>query len=124
MTKTPRISGAEWAVMKIVWERNPITASEVTAALEDEQGWAANTVRTLLSRLVLKKVLRYSREANRYLYRPAMRREDCANDEVDSLIQRLFDGAAQPLMVHFVKNKKLSPAEIRELRDLLNREDV
>lgn len=108
--------------MEIIWRRHPITAAEVMEALPDK-GWAANTVRTMLARLVKKGILRHGREANRYLYRPAVPREACVKGEVDSLLRRVFGGAAQSLLVHFVENKKLSAGEIRALRSLLDRKE-
>ena len=123
MQKAYRISESEWKVMDVIWRNHPITAAEVVAALAGRKGWAANTVRTMLARLVKKGALEYLQEANRYLYRPAVQREHCVQGEVDSLLHRVFGGAAQPLLVHFVKNKKLSSAEIRELRKLLDRKE-
>jgi len=103
--------------MAIVWRSHPITASQVMATLSEEKSWAANTVRTMLARLVKKGALEYEQEANRYLYRPAVQREECVEGEVDSLLQRVFGGAAQPLLVHFLENTKLRSEEIRALRN-------
>ncbi|MDD5350970.1 MAG: BlaI/MecI/CopY family transcriptional regulator [Chthoniobacteraceae bacterium] len=124
MQKPCRISEAEWKVMDVIWRNSPITAAEVMTALADDKDWAANTVRTMLARLVRKGVLKYGQEANRYLYRPAVQREQCVQGEVDSLLRRVFGGAAQPLLVHFVANKKLSSDEIRELRKLLDQKEA
>ena len=123
MQKSCRISEAEWKVMDVVWRSNPITAAEVMTALADDEHWAANTVRTMLARLVKKGALAYGQEANRYLYRPAVQREQCVQGEVDSLLRRVFGGAAQPLLVHFVEKRKLSSDEIRELRKLLDQKE-
>lgn len=110
--------------MDVIWKSHPISASEIMATLKDDNGWAANTVRTMLARLVKKGALKYGQEANRYLYRPAVQRKQCVQGEVDSLIQRVFSGATQPLLIHFVENKKLTPEEIRELRQLLDRKET
>jgi BlaI family penicillinase repressor len=122
MQKRHRISEAEWEIMEVVWRSHPITSGDVWAKLADENKWAPNTVRTMLARLVKKGILRFGQEGNSYLYRPAVEREQCVESEVDSLLQRLFGGAAQSLLVHFVENKKLSAAEVEELREFLNRQ--
>lgn len=121
--KLPGISEAEWEVMEVVWRRHPVTSAVIVAELEKERGWAANTVRTMLARLVKKGVLKYGEEKNRYLYRPAVPRERCVKTEVDSLLQRVFGGAIQPAMLFFVKNKKLSAEEIRQLRKILDEKE-
>jgi len=117
---SPRISEAEWEVMEVVWRRNPITSVEVIDALKGEHGWAANTVRTMLARLIRKGALRCAREKGRHLYGPAVPRERCVKQEVNSLLDRVFGGAVQPALLFFVRNKKLSRAEIRQLRAMLD----
>ena len=115
------ITAAEWKVMEVIWMRSPITAAEIEELLrEQEQSWASNTVRTMLARLVSKGVLQYTQESNRYLYSPAISRDECVRDEVDSLLDRMFDGAAQSLLVHFVQNRKLTRKQIAQLRKILD----
>jgi BlaI family transcriptional regulator, penicillinase repressor len=109
--------------MEVIWRKSPVTSAAIVAALEKEQGWAANTVRTMLARLVKKGVLKFGEEGNRYLYRPAIPRDRCVKSEVDTLMQRVFGGATSPMLLHFIKNKKLSAAEIRELRQLLDEKE-
>jgi BlaI family penicillinase repressor len=121
--RSSRISEAEWSVMEVIWRKSPLTSAAIVAALEKEQGWAANTVRTMLARLVKKGVLKYGEEGNRYLYRPAVPRDRCVKSEVDTLVQRVFGGATSPMLLYFVKNKKLSAAEISELRRLLDEKE-
>ena len=122
MSKSPNISEAEWQVMETLWQRSPLTAAAVSTALKKNR-WAANTVRTLLTRLVKKGALTYEQDGNRYLYCAAVRREDCVQGEVESFTTRLFGGAAQPLLVHFVQNKKLSAADITELKKILDEKE-
>ena len=117
MGKLPQISAAEWEVMKVLWEGAPLTGSEVADRLSAHP----KTVKTLLSRLVKKGVLRFEEEGNRYLYRPIFTREKFVAQESRSFLQRVFGGDATPALVHFVENVELSEEEIEELRDVLNR---
>ena len=55
--KAPHISDSEWTVMEALWENSPQTASAVAKALQETTGWAENTVRTLLTRLLEKRAL-------------------------------------------------------------------
>ena len=54
MAKAPGISEAEWDVMKVVWDREPVAASDVAAQLAAERDWHPQTVKTMLTRLVGK----------------------------------------------------------------------
>lgn len=117
----PDISESEWAVMETLWENSPLTASEVARALRPETQWADNTVRTLLTRLVEKGALATGENSSgTRTFRPAVSREKCVKAEGESFLQRVFGGAAQPLLVHFAQHHKLTPAEVKELKRLLD----
>ena len=118
---TPDISESEWAVMEALWETSPQTAAEVTKALRPATNWADNTVRTLLTRLVEKGALKTSENAaGTRTFRPTVAREACVKAEGDSFLQRVFGGAAKPLLVHFAQNSKLTEAEVKELKQMLD----
>jgi BlaI family penicillinase repressor len=116
--KTPRISEAEWEVMRVAWTRGPVTALEVVDALDDH-GWSPRTVKSLLSRLKAKGALAYEARGKAYVYRPAVRREDCVRQESQSFLDRVFAGSVAPLLAHFVSRAKLSKEEVDELRKIL-----
>ena len=117
----PKISESEWAVMEVLWEDSPRTASEIAKSLREKTSWAENTVRTLLTRLVEKGALQISDEAGSpKLYSPAVKREACVRAESESFLERIFQGAAKPLLVHFAKNARLTPDEVRELKRILD----
>lgn len=119
-----QISDAEWEVMHVVWERQPLSAQEVVAALSDDHGWTSATVKTMLHRLVKKDVLSFKKEANRYLYRSRVRRDDCVRRETQSFLQRVFGGNAAPMLAHFVRSSNLSTEDIAELKRLLDEQEA
>ncbi len=117
----PKISESEWAVMEVLWDDSPRTASEIAKSLRKKTSWAENTVRTLLTRLVEKGALEVQDQAGSpKLYSPAVKREACVKAESESFLERIFQGAAKPLLVHFAKNARLTPDEVRELKRLLD----
>ena len=95
----PDISESEWAVMEVLWKKSPQTASEVARALQKRTGWAQNTVRTLLTRLIEKGALHADDNPSGIRqYTPSVERAACARAESDSFLQRVFHGAAKPLL--------------------------
>lgn len=123
MTGSPQISDAEWEVMSVLWEQSPRTAAEVADVLCDRMQWNPKTVKTLLSRLVKKGVLRYKPERNRYLYWPLIPRQRYIKQESASFVERVFGGEATPMLVHFVRNARLTKEEIEELRRILDEKE-
>ena len=115
-----QISEAESAVMEVLWQRSPQTSEEVFAALAGRQDWQEATVKTLLNRLLNKGAIEAEKDGRRYLYSPKLRREDWVMGESESLLARLFDGRVAPLVAHFSEHRKLSAADIAELRRLVD----
>ena len=119
--KAPEITESEWTIMERLWQSAPQTASEIAKSLRKATGWADNTVRTLLARLVEKGALRADENASGIRqFTPALPRESFVQAESASFLQRVFQGAAQPLLVHFASQSKLSPEEVKELKRLLD----
>src|SRR5580692_2924506 len=115
MKELPRISEAEWEIMKICWTRSPITAQEIINTLATTANWHPKTVKTLLNRLVKKRALGFQRQGRAYLYEPLVAEKYCVTAESDSFLDRVFGGSLQPLLAHFADTRKLSPAEVQEL---------
>jgi BlaI family penicillinase repressor len=112
------ISDAEWQVMNVVWDGQPLTSQEIVARLEGEADWAPATVKTMLHRLVRKSVLTYELAGNRYVYRSRVRRTSCVQQASRSFLKRVFGGESASLLSHFLNNSKLSPEEISKLRQV------
>jgi BlaI family penicillinase repressor len=123
MSQPPSISESEWILMEALWESSPQTASELARNLRPTTQWADNTVRTLLTRLVEKGALTTDENASRTrTFVPLVTRETCVRAESQTFLDRVFGGAAKPLLVHFAQNAKLTPAEVRELKKLLDQQ--
>lgn len=120
MGNAPRISDAEWEVMKVVWERSPQTANEIVSGL-DERNWSPATVRTLITRLVQKGALRFEKSGREYLYSPCVTREEGIRQERRSFMRRVYDGAAQPMLAGLLEEEELSIEDLEALRRMLNK---
>lgn len=118
--KMPAISDAEWSVMKVLWEKSPRTSREVVDELASGTDWSPKTVHTLLMRLVKKRALSTTRDGREYLFKPTVRAEECQRHESQSFLERVFDGEMAPFLACFVKGKKLTRAEIDELKRILD----
>ncbi len=118
------ISDAEWQVMNVVWDAQPLTAQEVVAQLQVQNDWAPATIKTMLHRLVKKNVLTYESQGNRYVYRSRTRRTDCVRQAGRSFLERVFEGEPASLLAFFMRNSKLTAEEISELRRILKEQEA
>ena len=121
--RMPRISDAEWVVMKVLWQKAPLTTNEVVGALENKMRWKPKTIHTLLSRLVKKRALAVDRSQREYVFQPVVEAGDCLHAASRSFLSRFFEGEIAPFLACFIVNERLSPEEIKELKNILERKE-
>ena len=119
----PRISEAEWKVMKILWAKSPLTTNEVVDALTPDEQWKPKTIMTMLNRLVKKSALAFKKQGRAYQYYPIVDQEDLAKAETTSFLHRVYDGALTPMLASFVEDANLSPDQIEELKRILDKKE-
>ncbi|MEH6945102.1 penicillinase repressor BlaI [Bacillus sp. JJ722] len=121
MTKEiPNISESEWEVMNVLWKKAPQTANDVISSLQEQTDWKPKTIRTLLDRLVHKKVIDVNKDQRVYTFFPLYSQDECQRVEVQSFIKRIYGGALKSMLVQFIQEDSLSEEDIRELRSILN----
>ena len=118
-TEGSGISDAEWEVMEILWDEEPLTSREVVERLAGRTDWSPKTIKTLLGRLTRKGALNYDEQGNRYLYSPAIARDAAIRAEGRSFVDRVFGGDPRMALLHFADLVDLPPEEVEELRRLL-----
>ena len=121
MVEGTEISQSEWIVLNVVWEHQPAAAKTIIEELSKSQEWSPATIRTFLHRLLKKGALQKEQTGNRYLYSSAIPQSRLVKEASRGFLSSVFGGKAAPLLCHFVKNSKLTPEEIDELQELLNK---
>lgn len=114
-----KISEAEYEVLDALWEQSPAAASDVFDRLKRRKDWSAQTVKTLLSRLVEKGAVAHEPDGRRYLYSPTLSKRAYARDAAKSFVDRLFDGRAAPLVANLAESGKLTKEDVAELETIL-----
>jgi BlaI family penicillinase repressor len=112
--ETPQPSGAEWKVLNALWRQHPASARALLEQLRDE-GWAYTTLKTMLTRMEKKGLVRAEMRANTAWYEPAIKQSATQRDAVRTLIARVFEGATGPLLAHLADDGSLSAAERKKL---------
>jgi predicted transcriptional regulator len=113
----PTLTPQELAIMKVVWRLEKATVRDVYEALRARREIAYTTVMTMMKILEEKGFLKKTRIDRAYEYRPAKPRHQVVGAMVRDFLDRVFDGAAAPLLVHLAKDSRLS----REDKELMRR---
>jgi BlaI family penicillinase repressor len=116
----PVLTRQELALMKIVWRLGNATVREVYEAVREERQVAYTTVMTVMKLLETKGYLRKEPEGRAYRYRPTQPESTVMTSLVRDFVDRVFDGAASPLLAHLVRDTRLSKTERAELRRLID----
>src|SRR6267378_8504985 len=82
----PKISDAEWVVMRALWRSSPMTTNQVVDALDESTHWKPKTIHTLLSRLVRKGALEFERQGREYLFTPRVNAAECEREAAQSFL--------------------------------------
>ena len=119
-----RISSAESQIMGALWSGGALTPDELVVAVGPANGWARNTVRVLITKLLKKGAISSAKEADgRFLYRPVLARSAYVQAESQSLLDRLFEGKLAPLVAHFARHRQLTPEDVATLKALIEEID-
>jgi predicted transcriptional regulator len=115
----PLLTDQELEIMKVVWARDSVTVRDVYEELLKRRKIAYTTVMTMMGILEQKGHLKKSADERAYVYTPSQPQREVVGSMVHDFLKRVFNGSAKPLLIQLVEDKKLSTAELDEIRKLL-----
>jgi BlaI family penicillinase repressor len=116
--RSTTLTEQELEIMKIVWERETATVRDVYETLLERRKVAYTTVMTMMKILEQKKYLKKSQADRAYLYRPAQPKGQVIGAMVRDFVNRVFNGSAEPLLVHLVEEHNLTQKDLEEIAHL------
>ncbi len=108
----------ELDIMAVLWERGASTVAEVRAALPVEV--SHNTVATLLGILESKGHVGHTEERRAFRYHAVTAREEAGRSAFQRLVDTVFGGSAEAMLLHFVRDRRLTRAELERIRGALD----
>lgn len=119
MKDIPKISEAEWEVMKLIWKTSPLTSEKIIDSLSDKMNWSTQTIKTFITRLIKKGAIGYEKSGRVYNYYPLISENECIKSENETFLKKVYDGALSILFTKFLEEETLSYDEIEKLENLL-----
>jgi BlaI family transcriptional regulator, penicillinase repressor len=121
MKEMPQISESELEVMKILWELDQATSSQITDLLTQMTEWKPKTVQTLITRLAAKGAIKAEKTGSKaFLYLPLVSESEYKAYANDSFLHKIYNGSVNLMLASLIKEQKLSKAEIDSLKKLLD----
>jgi BlaI family penicillinase repressor len=115
--KTERLTPLELEIMKVLWETGAANVQTVQQRLERELAYT--TVQTMLNILHRKGKVKRALKDRAYFYRPAVSRSQVVKQAVNDLVEHLFGGSVENLVMSLVETKHLTPEKMTRLNKLL-----
>ena len=113
-----KLFDAELRLMEIIWEREPISAKEISVIAAEQFNWNKNTTYTVIKRLIEKEVLR--RDEPGFICSSIIKRDDVRKAETNTLIEKLFGGSKKAFFAAFA-DEELSSDEVEALKALIKK---
>ncbi|WP_338551340.1 BlaI/MecI/CopY family transcriptional regulator [Paenibacillus sp. KS-LC4] len=121
MSDSPHITEAECEVMKLLWQKEPLSANEMISKLSEQMNWTDQTIKTFLNRLHKKNAIRFEKTGRNYIYYSMVSHEEYLKRENKSFLDRVYKGAVGMLFAKFLEEETLSEKAIEELQQLLEK---
>ena len=115
---TIKVFDSELRIMKILWEHGEMGARDIAHMLEDKIGWNVNTTYTTIKKLIDKGAI--ERRDPKFICIPLVSEEQIQKQEARELGSKLFGGSASALLSAFLSDEKLSKAEIKRMKQLVD----
>jgi predicted transcriptional regulator len=120
--KQMKLFDSELKIMEILWEQGDIAAIKIVEILKNKIGWKMSTTYTVIKKCIDKGAIR--RIEPNFICRALITKEQAREYETTELINKMYNGSADSLLVSIIGKKKLTPEEIAQLKKLLNVNDL
>lgn len=114
-----RLFEGELKLMELLWQREPISAKELTLLAAKAVGWNKNTTYTVLKKLVEKGAV--LRTEPNFICTSLVNKAEVGKAETDTLIDKLYGGSRKAFFAAFLEDGQLSEKELKELRDMIEK---
>ena len=120
--KTERLTTLELEIMNVLWETGPANVQAVQQGLERELAYT--TVQTMLNILHRKGKVKRTLKERAYYYKPVVTRRQVVTHHVGDIVDRLFGGDAESLVMSLIETRHLTPEKLDRLNKLVSKRKV
>lgn len=119
MAKQTKPTEAELAILNVLWECGPSTVRQVQTVLESSRGTVYTTILKLMQIMLEKGLLQRDESSHAHVYRAATTRGKTQKQLLGQLMDQVFDGSAQQLVMKALSSHKSTPQELAEIKKLI-----
>lgn len=113
------LSDAQLEIMNVVWDREECSVADVWQALQEQRVLARNTVQTTMVRLEARGWLTHRDDEGTFIYRATVSRDEAQRQSVQQMLDTVFRGSTEGLVLTLLENQRLSKAEAARIRKMI-----
>lgn len=113
----PKIFESEYRFCLILWEREPVSTTELVRLCQDKLGWKRTTTYTVIKRLGERGVLKNEEG----IVSSLISKEEAQVSELDELMEKKFQGSLPAFLAAFARRQELSQEEVEEIRRIIEK---
>ncbi|MDI6447975.1 BlaI/MecI/CopY family transcriptional regulator [Anaerobaca lacustris] len=118
--KSPGPTDREMAILSVLWERGPSTVREIHETIKTDSETGYTTTLKLMQIMADKGLLSRKDAGRQHVYRPAVSQEKTQNQVVGDVLEKVFAGSAEKLVMRALSARKVSPEELKRIREMLD----
>lgn len=121
MKNAEKITDAELEIMKVLWKKKSITLNQIVEELSKNEQKNKSTVKTLLYRLIDKKMVKsVVKNKKENEYKPLISEKKYLKNVNETFLDKVYDGNVNHMLLNFVEDKKITKEEIEKLLKILD----
>ncbi len=114
-----KLFDSELKIMDIIWDKEPVSAKEISLIAAETEGWNKNTTYTVIKKLIGKKAV--LRTEPNFICTSLLKKEEVQRAETMGLINRLYNGSKTAFFSAFLNEKNLSGEELEALKEMIEK---
>ena len=114
--RIPKIHDSEYRLCQILWQTGPCNSTKLVGLCKERIGWSKATTYTVIRRLSERGILKNENTIVSMLYT----KEQVQQSEMETLMEKTFEGSVPAFIAAFSKNKKLSAQEVEQLQEIID----
>ncbi|AGM99461.1 CopY/TcrY family copper transport repressor [Streptococcus iniae] len=118
------ISEAEWEVMRVIWARKQLKSSDIIDILQEKFQWSPSTIKTLLGRLVDKKLVGTQKSGRAFLYESLVNEKDYQEKLIQDGLNHICQRKHASLLLKILKAMPMTKQDIADFQELLREKEV
>lgn len=115
--RPPKVFESEYRFCLILWEHEPVRSSDLVKLCQARLGWKPTTTYTVIKRLSERGIL----ENRQSMVSSLVSKDQVQAAEIDELVEKTFGGSLPAFVAAFTRHQKLSPAEIDQVQQMIDR---